>query len=80
MYKTISSKNPWNAKIKNEGKQRHWGSFKTEIATAKRVNAICRKNGMKLKNQELSDKENFTWPLTPKKVNILLYIFFRTAI
>ena len=73
--KTNRSKNPWQAKIYIDGKQKYCGSFKTEIAAAKRVNSIRKKHGMKLKNPELSEEENFTWPLTPKKVNIFLYIF-----
>ena len=75
--KTSSCKNPWQASIYTGGKSKHCGSFKTEIEAAKRVNSICKKYGMKLKNAELSDEEeNFTWPLPPKKVNIFLYIFF----
>ena len=55
-----------------DGKTKSFGSFKTEIAAAKRINSVCKKHGMKLKNPELSDEEeeNFDWPLTPKKVNV----------
>jgi hypothetical protein len=59
-------------------KTKNFGSFKTEIAAAKRINSVCKKHGMKLKNPELSDEEeeNFTQSLNPKEVNIFPSIFF----
>ena len=60
-----------------DGKQTNCGLFKTEIAAAKRVNSICKKHGMKLKNPELSDEEeeeNFTLPNKNFTISKLLYM------
>ena len=71
-----TSKNPWQARLRIDGKQQHLGRFKTEIEAAKCVNFLCKKHNMELKNPELSDEEeNFTCPL-PSKVAIFLSLFF----
>jgi hypothetical protein len=76
--KDKTSKKSWRAKLRIDGKEKHLGCFKTEIAAAKFVNFVCKKESMKIKNPELSDEdtETFTWPLPSKKVAIFLYIFF----
>jgi hypothetical protein len=77
-----TSKNPWQAKVRINGKLQHLGCFKTEIEAAKCVNCVCKKhNCMELKNPELSDEEeNFTWCLPAKNVAIFLYVFFLVLI
>ena len=74
---SASEKNPWLAKLNIRNKTQRLGYFETEIEAAKFVNFVCKKESIKIKNQEISDEETetFTWPLPPKKVAIFLYIF-----
>jgi hypothetical protein len=68
------SKRLWQAKLRIDGKQQSLGCFKTEIEAAKRVNFVCKKQSIKIKNPGLSDEEteSFTWQLPPRKVAIFL--------
>jgi hypothetical protein len=73
-----TSKNPWIATIRIDGKLQHLGNYKTEIEAAKFVNFVCKKESMEIKNPELSEEETetFTWPLKPRKV-AFLYTHFK---
>ena len=50
-----STKRKWRAQQVIDGKQTHLGTFNTELDAAKCVNVACERNGMELKNPELSD-------------------------
>ena len=56
-----TSKKPWQAQLRIDGKQQYLGCFKTEIEAAKCVNLVCKKHDMELKNPELSDKKEETF-------------------
>ena len=75
-----TSKKPWVAKLRIDGKLQYLGCFKTEMEAAKCVNCVCKKHSMELKNPELSDEEeNFTWSLPTKEVAMFLYLLFSIA-
>ena len=71
--KSKTSRNKqWQATLSIGKKKQYLGCFKTEIAAAKCVNFVCKKESMKIKNPELSDEEpeTFIWPLPSRKVAI----------
>ena len=62
----LTEKGKWCVQLRLKGVSQYGGAFEDELDAARRVNHLCKKFGIPLKNLEISTIPNEQYPVTTK--------------